>query len=94
LLVAYQGNAEGTLRSVNAYSGDAAVFYTNHHENGEVKEIGVIFRNKNRRRWVFRQDGSLESETTFCGSDTGKIQFYDASGKPAGTAATTLRAVD
>ena len=38
LLVARQGNTEGTLRSVCAYSGEAAVFFTNHHENGEVKE--------------------------------------------------------
>jgi antitoxin component YwqK of YwqJK toxin-antitoxin module len=79
---------------VCAYSGNAAVFYTKHHENGEVKEVEVIFRNKNRRNWEFRQDGSLESETTFSGSDTGRVQFYDTSGNPTGTAGATLRAVD
>lgn len=94
LLVVRQGVSVGTLQSLGAYHRGSSVFYTNHHEDGTVKEVAVIFGKKVRRAWAFRQDGTLESETIYGEDGTGKIQFYDTSGKPAGVAGTALRSVD
>jgi len=97
LLVAEPGTSASRFQSVTTYDGKSAVCYTNHHEDGTVKEFGVIFGDKMRYEWTFRVDGSLETSTTYVerGRGRGIVRFFDAAGKPTGeTAQTWLRHVD